>query len=219
MSTRRIPVRHGLFLAMVAALLVSPLAGCTSGTGSAGSPGGSGSSDTSTSSSTQAPSGTTSPPPATSTSSGSPTAAAGQRCLASALRPGIGSADGAAGSTIFEVGLTNTGKVSCTLRGFPGVSLVGHGNGTQIGAAALRDTAATPILVTVAPGASTRFILRVTQAGNYPTADCSPVDADGLRIYPPGSTEAVFLADTKLTGCAKTSVTLLTVRPVGVIAG
>jgi hypothetical protein len=99
------------------------------------------------------------------------------------------------------------------------VSIVGHGDGTQIGAGAKRDTTATPVAVTLAAGHATTFVLKVAQAANYPAADCSPVAGDGLRIYPPDSTQALYLADSHLTGCAKQSVVLLTVRPVGVAAG
>lgn len=111
--------------------------------------------------------------------------------------------------------LTNRGTTSCRLHGYPGVSLVGHGNGTQLGRAAQRDTSVSPSSVTVPAGGSTPFVVRLVQAANYPSADCSPVRADGFRVYPPGSTQALFLPSANVTGCASTTVGLLTVRPVG----
>jgi hypothetical protein len=127
--------------------------------------------------------------------------------------------EGAAGSLYDTVRLTNTGGTTCSLYGYPGVSLVGHGNGTQIGAAAERDRSVRRTRVTVRPGTSTTFVVRRTQALNYPRATCSPTAADGYRIYPPDETAALFLPLEGATGCANTSVDLLTVRPVGATTG
>ncbi len=221
MNTHRPTTRAAAGGALGTVLIALVLAGCNHGTATSSSTTtGSGvtsstTSPTTSSSTTESSTSSTAPPTSTSTSS----ATAGQRCLATALRPAIQSTGGAAGSTYLTIGLTNTGKASCTLRGYPGVSIVGHGNGTQIGADAVRDTTTPPVAVTLPVGHGTTFILRITQAANYPAATCSPVVGDGLRIYPPGSTEALFLADKGVTGCAKASVKLLTVRPVGVTAG
>jgi Protein of unknown function (DUF4232) len=127
----------------------------------------------------------------------------------------LAKAEGAAGSTYDTVRLTNTGTATCMLYGYPGVSLVGHGNGTQIGAAADRDNSVAPTAVHIGPGGSTTFVVRLVQAGSYPRSTCSPTPADGFRIYPPGSTAALYLPLKAATGCAKTTVHLLTVRPVG----
>ena len=135
--------------------------------------------------------------------------------MASHLKVAIAQTGAAAGSTYDTIRLTNTGTATCTLYGYPGVSLVGHGNGTQIGAAARRDHGFTPKTVTVRGGASTTFVVQVTQAANYPKSDCDPTPADGLRIYPPGTKAALYLPLKSATGCAKTSVDVLTVRPVG----
>jgi hypothetical protein len=123
--------------------------------------------------------------------------------------------EGAAGSVYDTVRLQNTGPDPCSLFGYPGVSLVGHGNGTQIGSAAQRDRSVPPRPVMVRAGGSTTFIVRLVQAGNYPRATCVPTPADGFRIYPPGNTAALYLPLKGATGCASTSVDLLTVRPVG----
>jgi hypothetical protein len=137
------------------------------------------------------------------------------RCPASHLKISLAKAEGAAGSTYDTVRFTNTGKAACTLYGYPGVSLVGHGNGTQIGAAADRDHSVAPTTVLIRSGGSTTFVVRLAQAANYPHSACSPSPADGFRVYPPGSTAALYLPLKAATGCAKTSVHLLTVRPVG----
>jgi len=144
--------------------------------------------------------------------------AAAARCVVAHLTVSLARAEGAAGSTYDTVRLTNIGTTTCSLDGYPGVSLVGHGNGTQVGSAATRDASSHPATVTIGRGRSTTFVLRVVQAGNYPRSACSPVPADGLRIYPPGSTAALYLPLKAVTGCARTSVHLLTVRPVGAAA-
>jgi hypothetical protein len=171
---------------------------------------------------TTGPTSTTSSPrtsgSSASTSSGSSRsagAAAPSRCLASHLKVSLAKAEGAAGSTYDTVRFTNTGTAACSLYGYPGVSLVGHGNGTQIGSAADRDRSAAPRTVLVRPNGSTTFVVRVVQAVNYPKSTCDPTPADGLRIYPPGSTGALYLPLKAATGCARTAVHLLTVRPVG----
>jgi uncharacterized cupredoxin-like copper-binding protein len=154
----------------------------------------------------------------TATSTGTVSSAAA-RCSTGHLRVSLAASEGAAGSVYDTVRLENTGGTRCSLSGYPGVSLVGHGNGTQIGASARRDKSATPRTVTVAPGASTTFVVRLVQAGNYPRSTCSPTPADGFRIYPPGDTAALYLPLSGATGCAKATVELLTVRPVGAPVG
>ncbi len=137
-------------------------------------------------------------------------------CLASALHPAVVSTSGAAGTIGLTISLTNAGSTACTLRGFPGVSLV-HA-GVQVGAAATRDSAGVTT-VTLPPGGFTTFGLLIGQALNYPAETCHPQPADGLRIYPPDSRAAIFLPDTRFTGCTSSDVTLLRVRPVGTTLG
>ncbi|MGG5260003.1 DUF4232 domain-containing protein [Phycicoccus avicenniae] len=110
--------------------------------------------------------------------------------LAVGLRTPAGS--GAAGSTYLLLTFRNTGGSACRLSGFPGVSFVGKGDGTQIGAPAARTGSA--VAVTLAPDASTTALLRVVDAGVYPSRSCAPTTADGLRVYPPGSTDAAYVA-------------------------
>ncbi|QCR42218.1 DUF4232 domain-containing protein [Curtobacterium sp. SGAir0471] len=139
--------------------------------------------------------------------------AAGERCatgsLTGSIEPGSG---GAAGSTIVHLALRNTGSTTCTLQGWPGVSFVGGGSGEQIGAAATRDESSAHPTVTLAPGATAVAPLKITQAENYPTATCDPVAADGFRVYPPGSTESLFVRDSGVTACRSTDAGLLNVQ-------
>src|SRR3954452_13941168 len=118
---------------------------------------------------------------------------------------------GGAGSVTGTFTFTNTGTASCTLRGFPGVSYVGGGDGTQVGQAATR-TDDDPTTKTLATGKSATAALRRTQPGNYGSS-CQQTPVDGFRVYPPGSTESAFVAF-PTTGCTSTSAPLLQVAPV-----
>lgn len=108
--------------------------------------------------------------------------------------------------------LTNTGTADCSLQGWPGVSLVGNGNGTQLGKAADFDRSTAHSTVTLSPGASAKAPLRITQAHNYSNDDCKPQTADGFRIYPPGSTASLFIQDSTVTACNSQTISLLTVQ-------
>ena len=72
--------------------------------------------------------------------------------------------------------------------------------------------------MTLAPGQTGNALLRITQALNYPPATCSPKATTYLQIYPPNQTTPIYLAYTS-TGCASTSVNLLTIGVVQPGAG
>jgi hypothetical protein len=123
----------------------------------------------------------------------------------------VGVSEGAAGSVYQVIDFTNTGSAPCTLYGYPGVSLAaGTTPATQVGAAASRSTAAAPTLVTLSRGQTGNALLRITQALNYPASKCSPKATAYLQIYPPNQTTPIYLPYTS-TGCASTSVNLLTI--------
>ncbi len=151
--------------------------------------------------------------PSPSTSSGiTPARDAGPgRCPASQLRGSLITPPGAAsaGSVHRVLVLTDAGSTACTVSGFPGVSFVGDGNGTQLGSAARRDGGAGGP-VTLQPTDSARADLTVAEAGDFP--GCSPVTADGLRVYPPDDRDSLFVRTSGLTAC-RSSAVLLTVGP------
>ena len=124
----------------------------------------------------------------------------------------LGTPDSGAGSTVVPIIFENTGKRPCQLEGYPGVSFVGGGNGTQIGAPAGREAGAPIAVFDLAPGDSVQAPLRISEAGNYST--CGDETADGLRVYPPHSYDAVFVATTDYKPCTDASVDLMTVQPV-----
>jgi len=125
-----------------------------------------------------------------------------------AAKPGL--AQGAAGSTYQVLDFTNISNTTCTLYGYPGVSLAAGTPVTQVGAAASRSTVTAASVVTLAPGQTANALLRITQALNYPTAKCSPVATTYLQIFPPDQFTPIYLAY-KSTGCAKPTVNLLSI--------
>lgn len=198
-STRRsVIARPALALALAAAFALS-LAGCSAGASPAASPAASGStSDT----------GSASPRP-TATSTSQPIQG---QCATSSLTGSMGKGGGgAAGSVEVTIVLTNTGSTQCSLQGWPGVSFVGDGNGTQLGNAAQFDRSTPHDTVVLQPGGAAQAPLKITQALNYSDADCKPKPADGFRVYPPGSTESLFVKADNYTACTTTTVNLLTV--------
>jgi hypothetical protein len=153
---------------------------------------------------------TSSPAPATNTPAavGGGPAPCPTRSLA--LKPGL--AQGAAGSTYQVIDFTNISNVSCTLYGYPGVSLAGGHPVTQVGPAAAEDPATPRKLVTLAPGAVANALLRIVDALNYPTSKCGPVKTQWIQVYPPNQTTPTYVAY-NTTACSK-PVRILTVSVV-----
>lgn len=136
-----------------------------------------------------------------------------ETCLTSELAIGVANQQGAAGSMIMDLTFTNNGNSDCELSGFPGVSLVGAGDGSQVGTPATREDVPTETME-LQPGDTATAALRVTRAENIAEENCSLVPAEGLRIYPPGETEAAFMELKGISGCASASVELLSIKPV-----
>ena len=138
-------------------------------------------------------------------------AAVAPRCATSALTVWLGiPGDGAAGSTYFQLELSNTSARTCTLYGFPGVSAVGPG-GHQLGRAAARDHADATHLVTLRPGTTAHVLLRIADVANFPAASCDPANAVALRVFPPNdfrSAEVPF----SFRACRKSGPVFLDVR-------
>lgn len=151
----------------------------------------------------------TAPAPASSTIPPLPEGA----CATSQLSAEIANEQGAAGSLLVDIVLTNTSGEECTLTGFPGVSAVTGNDGTQLGPAALRETSTEAATVTLAPGAQARAGLKITNVGLLDAAACQPQDADGLRIYPPENTDSLYVAVPGLQACAG-EVDILSVQPI-----
>jgi Protein of unknown function (DUF4232) len=133
-------------------------------------------------------------------------------CATSALKVKLGLGQGTAGSVYAVIDFTNISNASCTLYGYPGVSLTTGKPVAQIGQAAVENPLTPRRLVTLVPGATGNALLRVVDALNYPKSACDPVTAHYLQVYPPNQTTPVYLAY-RTTACAK-GVKLLTVNVV-----
>jgi hypothetical protein len=133
------------------------------------------------------------PTVALASSTGSMTAtktAAVHRCYQAGLRAWIGMpGNGAAGSTYYELELSNVSGQSCTLYGYPGVSALF--NGQQQGSAAARGASHPKTLVTLPPGATAHVILQISDVSAFPPAACQPTTATTLRVYPAGAYAAL----------------------------
>lgn len=118
---------------------------------------------------------------------------------------------GAAGSLYSTIVFTNTGSTSCALRGVPGVSVVGNGDQTQLGAAAESTAVGVPPTVTLLPGGKAKAPLQATNiaSGGGPLGDsCAVHSGDGYRIYPPHSFDAIFVSAPKVPACTTAVVWL-----------
>lgn len=200
------PGRARLAIALTAMLLAGSLCACGSTSGDGASPSASSSSPVAS----QSPSSTASAS-SPSASSSSASAAVSSACttkeLTAKLTQGAG---GGAGSSYPYLVLTNSGSRTCTLRGYPGVSLR-HGD-TQIGAAAERDRTVDASTITLQPGQSAHSALRIVNAGNFDSSACTPTDADTMLIYPPDQKESISIDATGITGCANSDTQILYVQ-------
>jgi Protein of unknown function (DUF4232) len=120
--------------------------------------------------------------------------------------------NGAAGSTYYNLKLTNLSGHACTLFGYPGVSAVNLG-GHQFGSAASRDNSHRPRLVSLASGATATVVLRIVDADNFPASTCRQVTAAGLRVYPPNQTAAKMIPF-PFRACSRTGPVYLSVQSV-----
>jgi len=215
----------GRLAAVAAAVVVGfGVAGCTAGASSSAAPPASSTtaaassaasnaappSSAASNASTASPNavGASSPAAAASASSTAPPA-----CPTSSLSAKPGLAQGTAGSIYQVIDFTNISNTPCTLYGYPGVSLGSGTPVTQVGAAASRSSSTAATLVTLSPGQTANALLRIVEAGNYSPSTCTPTPTTYLQIYPPNQTTPIYLRY-KSTGCASTSVNLLSVSVV-----
>jgi len=109
--------------------------------------------------------------------------------------------NGAAGSTYYELEISNVSGQTCTLYGYPGVSAV-KGGGGQLGSAADRAPGHTELVVTLAPYQTAHVVLQITDVGVYSPSACHPANAVALRVYAPGDYSSM-LVPFSFRACAK----------------
>lgn len=131
------------------------------------------------------------------------------KCTNADLKAGYRATEAGAGSRFGEITLTNVSGHACSLGGFGGLSYVGGGDGSQIGAPAERE--GTWRKVIMKPGQVAVSAVAESTAENYPASDCKPTKVDGFRVYVPDSYDSQFVRH-ETTGCADKNVSLLSHR-------
>ncbi len=208
--------RRGLQIAFGVVLTGALAAGCSSGSGTTAKTTKPTTTSTTTkkahpttTSTTSTPTSTT-VPASTSTSSPTTTSATASQCSSGQLSVSVGQAQGAAGSVIIPLVFQNTGSTTCTMQGYPGVSLV-DASGAQVGPAAAQ-TGQTAPLVTLSAGQSTTANFRQANPG---VLNCTPVPVQGFRVYPPNQTASVIATASNLATCPNTPQESPQISPVG----
>ena len=113
----------------------------------------------------------------------------------------MGPNNGTAGAIYTEINFTNVSGSTCSLYGFPGVSLSEGSPYTQVGLSASWNPASTKVLVTLTPGATGNAIVKIADAYNYPPATCEPTSTTYLVVYPPNNSIPIHLKYAAVT-CA-----------------
>jgi hypothetical protein len=127
------------------------------------------------------------------------------RCTTADLSISLGQQGAAAGNRYLPVVFTNTSGKTCTVYGYPGVSLL-DAAGKQIGTPATREAGSTPKLVTLEPGQSASAAVHTASSGVAP--NCGPTSTK-IRVYVPDERTPVALT-VALADCGG----VFTVRPV-----
>ncbi|AXG82089.1 DUF4232 domain-containing protein [Streptomyces paludis] len=223
-SVRAGRARRAGALAVAAGLLALATAACGSGSGGQTATGGgggtagdassgaassggasSGGAPSPAPSSSAAPAGTAASTAAGTAPSGTagsaaPAPAAAPRCTAERLGLNLSAPDVGAGNIRYDLRLVNKGTSACTLQGFPGVSLLA-GDGEPIGRPATQEGERLPA-VTLAPGGVALTTLHTLNKGiKGPSCWQAP---SLIRIYPPGSTDAMTLRSAEPVVCGDT---------------
>jgi uncharacterized protein DUF4232 len=158
---------------------------------------------------TGAPAPSPSTPAVPASPSPSPVPAGPGPCPTRSLQVKLGVSQGTAGSVYTTIDFTNISNVTCTLYGYPGVSLQTARPLHQIGKPAKENPATPRALVTLQPQTTANALLRIVDAGNYPASTCGPTTAHYLQVYPPNQTTPAYIKY-NTQGCSK-PVRLMTV--------
>jgi hypothetical protein len=145
--------------------------------------------------------------PGGSATSGEQVSRSARECTNADLTAKYRGGDAAMSHVYGRIVLRNTSGERCWIRGYGGLSYVGGGDGTQVGAAADRTPSERPRVV-LAPGDAVRSAVVETSSAPYPKRQCRPTAVDGFRVYLPDETRSQFVAH-PTTGCASPEVHLL----------
>ena len=134
-------------------------------------------------------------------------------CASSQLSAALNNRGVGAGQFYAELVFTNTSATTCTLSGYPGVSYVGA-NGVQSGNPAQRSSVDPVTTVTLKPhGTAGAQFQDSNGISGYSPEQCQLAPADGLRVYPPGQTAALFVP-WQTQHCAGTGINPLSIGAV-----
>lgn len=128
-------------------------------------------------------------------------------CSVRYLNGTTGLSQGAMGSTYVNIVFKNLNNAPCTLSGYPGVSAGAGTPVNQVGQPAARDNSVAAKVITLAPGGFAHATLRVTDVLNYPTADCKPSATAWLLVYPPNTSNLLYVPY-KTNACTTSKVTM-----------
>jgi len=138
-----------------------------------------------------------------------PASASVPACRSADVRVFYRATDSGAGHRYGRIVMVNVSTHSCASGGFGGLSYVGWGNGTQIGAAATREGGWSPFVLR--PGQRAFSPVDEVVAGNYDVDVCRPAHVDGFRVYIPNTTRSKFVQH-PTTGCQNAAVHLIAHR-------
>jgi hypothetical protein len=129
------------------------------------------------------------------------------------LHGDTGRVGAAAGSEYVTITFKNLNNQPCTLYGYPGVSA---GNGTpvnQVGQPANRNSAVPSTVVTLQPGGYAYTTLQIVNVLNYPNADCKPASTSWLLVYPPNTSNLLYIPyNTKVCTTSTVSMSVQAVQ-------
>jgi hypothetical protein len=140
------------------------------------------------------------------------TASGTPACTNADLTASYRHSDDGAGHRFGFIVLRNTASHSCHTGGYGGVSYVGDGNGTQIGAPAVRTRPGDVATYVLAPGQRLRSPLDEVSAFNFGPHRCQRAHVDGFRVYVPNATLSQYVPH-PTTGCRNHHVKLIFQQP------
>lgn len=135
-----------------------------------------------------------------------------EACRATDLSGAVSPQQGAAGSVILDLTLTNDGDQACELSGYPGVSFA-DASGEIIGVPATRS-GTSGSAVTVLPGESATAQLKQSNARNHGQV-CNPHTTAALVVYPPESYTSLSIPY-ETQACGNPKIAQLEVQGFGV---
>jgi len=106
-------------------------------------------------------------------------------CSASDLNLSIGPSDGTAGTVYTDAVFTNQSLRTCTLRGYPTITLVGTSN-VPLGSTATFNTSFPVTTVTLHPGDSAHAAMGYPEPGNFAPGTCSATSLN-LKVTAPNT--------------------------------